>query len=109
MSFLPSEAGAVATGLTQPMINQINAPPPPMPQRQQLAQQMASPTMRNMYNQLSGQELLMMKLGRMPENFNAQQARNDQLMRIFAGSMGPGAAGAGAGSGRSGGHRGGYR
>jgi hypothetical protein len=49
MSFLPPEAGAVATGLTQPMINQINRPPPPppamMPQmsipRDQLAQLMA--------------------------------------------------------------------
>jgi hypothetical protein len=72
--------------------------------RAQLASMMAPQGMRNQFNQLSGQELLGMKLGMKPQNFNAQQARNDQLMRIFAGGMGPRAAGAGGGAGRSGGH-----
>jgi hypothetical protein len=88
-SFLPNDPGAMATGLTPQMLAQINAPPapPPMMNRDTLASTMNP--MRTQYGQLSGEDLLMMKMfGKQPKNFDPRAARNDQLMRIFAGSMG---------------------
>lgn len=95
-SVLPAGGGEMATPESVAAMMAAAPPPPPMPMRNDFAQQMANP-MRTQYNQLSGQDLMMMKLGQQPQNFNPQAARNDQLMRLFAGMM-PGRGGRSIGS-----------